>query len=127
MIYNDAYDGNPTFSIKGINIQQNFTTPFLGKKHDKIKTSIIKSVRTSPSFIYIWGEAGIGKSRIIEEINKELYGTNFDLQYEELKKNNDITIKNFKKKLFKNNTIAHKYCQYRKHTDIASNFPNMKH
>lgn len=105
LIDNDAYDGNPTFSIKGINIQQNFTTPFLGKKHDKIKTSIIKSVRTSPSFIYIWGEAGIGKSRIIEEINKELYGTNFDLQYEELKKNNDITIKNFKKKLFKNNTI----------------------
>ena len=27
------------------------------------------------------------------------------MQYEELKKNNDITIKNFKKKLFKNNTI----------------------
>ncbi|GFI40178.1 hypothetical protein IMSAGC017_00209 [Thomasclavelia cocleata] len=105
LIDNEEYDGNPVFSIKGINIQQNFITPFLGENHNDIKTAIIKSVRQAPSFIYIWGEAGIGKSRIIEEIDKELDGSNFDIKYIELKQNNDKSIKYLKNDLIKNNII----------------------
>lgn len=55
----------------------------MGNAHCQIlqdlKTSIVPASNTLDVF-YIWGEAGIGKSRIAEELFKNISGRNFDLK-----------------------------------------------
>lgn len=63
--------GRETFTqIKGVNWECNFTPPLCGFTHQKIITELADKVITSPSyhFSYLWGEAGVGKTRIIDEL-----------------------------------------------------------
>lgn len=69
--------------IEGINYKEIFIPYFMGESHQKIlqelKTSIVTANNTLDVF-YIWGEAGIGKSRIVEELFKDISGRHFHLK-----------------------------------------------
>lgn len=56
--------------IKGVNWECNFTPPLCGSEHRRIIdkfTSLVLSA-TSYHFSYLWGEAGVGKTRIVDEL-----------------------------------------------------------
>lgn len=69
--------------IEGINYKEVFIPYFIGKVHrqilQKLKTSIVSANNTLDIF-FIWGETGIGKSRIVEELFKDISGKNFHLK-----------------------------------------------
>lgn len=69
--------------IEGVNYKEVFIPYFVGKAHRQIlqelKTSIV-SANNHLDIFYIWGEAGIGKSRIAEELFRDLSGRNFQLK-----------------------------------------------
>lgn len=62
--------------IKGLHVECNFIPPLCGKAHhaaiDRITSHILSSDHYS--FFYLWGKAGVGKSRIIDEILARLQG-----------------------------------------------------
>lgn len=63
--------GRETFTqIKGVNWECNFTPPLCGSTHRKIISELTDNILTSSSFhfSYLWGEAGVGKTRIIDEL-----------------------------------------------------------
>lgn len=66
-----------TLSIKGINLSHNFIPPLHGKEHQNIINNMVTFIKKSSNFniFYIFGQAGIGKSRITDEIAKILNGT----------------------------------------------------
>ena len=85
--------------VQGAKLNEFFTPPFIGKKNQEIRDSICEKVKksTSKKLFAIWGVAGIGKTRIINEIILELNGTNFDFFKCSLKKNNASAISKIKK------------------------------
>lgn len=56
--------------IKGINWECNFTPPLCGITHRRIIDELTNLVSSSTSyqFSYLWGEAGVGKTRIMDEL-----------------------------------------------------------
>lgn len=63
--------GKETFTkIKGVNWKSNFIPPLCGKEHKNIISELTNLVLNSKSyhFSYLWGEAGVGKTRIIDEL-----------------------------------------------------------
>ncbi|MCM1494824.1 MAG: restriction endonuclease [Bacteroides sp.] len=73
--------------IEGIKYKEVFIPYFMGNAHCQIlrdlKVSIVPPNNILNVF-FIWGEAGIGKSRIVEELYKDISGRNFDLKIIEL-------------------------------------------
>lgn len=88
-VYNDGIDDfklNVTYNnqsqilnIKNPEVIPDFLPPLTGKQHKKIINDIYNELLclTSSQFYYLYGEAGIGKTRIIDEIVKKIYDTNF--------------------------------------------------
>ena len=62
--------------IKGINWECNFTPPLCGAIHRSIIDELTKLVLTSTSyqFLYLLGEAGVGKTRIVDELLTNVQG-----------------------------------------------------
>ena len=62
--------------VKGINISYNFRPELIGKKNkeiiESIKNGIIKN--TANHIYFLMGDAGVGKSRIIDEVLSEIAG-----------------------------------------------------
>lgn len=93
VIRQNYYDGIPQLSfriningtetaviINGINGTRIFEPPFIGEDRkqlvDKLSGDLKKA--DAPNLIFFWGDAGIGKTRITEELARKLIGTNFD-------------------------------------------------
>lgn len=71
------------------NITTTFEPKFMGKHHYECLDQLTKELYDAKELqvFYIWGEAGIGKSRIITELFKRLQGTYFDFGFFTAKKN----------------------------------------
>lgn len=85
--------------IDATNLNDYFSPRFIGSSHIKIKDIIKKSIteQNHNKLHCLWGASGIGKTRIIQEIIKEIRGTNFNIFKCSLKNNNiDSVIKLFK-------------------------------
>lgn len=76
MIQSSAFE--KTIAVKGINVSHNFIPPLCGEFHYEIIDTLLMDIKKSSSLkiYYIWGEAGVGKTRITEEIARRLNGTN---------------------------------------------------
>ena len=86
-LYADGYDhvivginlNNQLNSIEleGTSLSYNFELPFTGSGHKRIVSIIKKRHQDSDGFLWfnLYGEAGVGKTRIIDELNKYFYSS----------------------------------------------------
>lgn len=66
--------------INGIQLSNCFESEFIGKQHKNIVNKLTQSICSENYMVrYIIGEAGTGKTRIIDEIQKELSGKNISI------------------------------------------------
>ena len=67
--------------INGINGTQIFEPPFFGESRIQIVNDLEERLKStmSPSIVCFWGDAGIGKTRLVQELFSRLQGTLFDL------------------------------------------------
>lgn len=81
-------------NIKGLNLKADYTSPFTGKFHKKVLFSIYDNILklNGNRLFCLWGEAGIGKTRIIYELRKKLIEGYHDIYVESLNRNNSSTI-----------------------------------
>lgn len=66
--------------IDGAGVRPIFEPPFWGENHKKCESFLSSRIKESTSFdlCCIWGEAGIGKTRVFNEVYKKLDGQGFD-------------------------------------------------
>jgi hypothetical protein len=76
--------------IKGQDMNLVFETPLFGSKHLKC-INLLKSRAKNEKYTdvcCVWGEAGVGKTRVFNELFKELDGQNFEFGFFTFRKNN---------------------------------------
>ena len=95
-------------NIEGLNIEERYIPPLTGKYHNKILFHMYNSIiSNNPSFLYcLWGEAGIGKSRIASELRDKLKGGHFDIYECVLGRKNDVALKGISEFLRKKGYIS---------------------
>lgn len=93
--------------VDGTKLNEYFEPPFIGQQHKDIKNKIKYSINSNTdSRLYcIWGDSGVGKTRIIHELIKEVRGTNFNIFKCSLKNENKKTIEKILTFLKNKNTI----------------------
>ncbi|MEY8481880.1 ATP-binding protein [Lachnospiraceae bacterium 48-21] len=104
-IYNDGIDDfklNVTYNnqsqllnIKNPEVIPDFLPPLTGSQHKKIINDIYNDLLclATSQFYYIYGEAGIGKTRIIDEIVKKVFDTNYAISHILCNKRNKVSLK----------------------------------
>lgn len=83
-------DGFQQIIIKNAGISLNFETPFCGNGHNEIKKKLVTVLRDNDKFSFhlLCGEAGIGKTRILDELIKDFSTGNYGIFHEFYNKNN---------------------------------------
>ncbi len=106
----EAHKFETFISIKGIGLEENYIPEFIGKRHRKIVSKIETNIKcpNANKIFCLWGDAGIGKTRIVHELSKRISQQQFDICECPLKKNNDKTIKDIQKFLFNKKYITEK-------------------
>ncbi len=102
-------------SIDGVGLRPVFEPPFFGKDHKECEYSLTARIKKSNGFdlCCVWGEAGIGKTRVFNEIFKKLDGQGFDFLSVTVRSNNKhlkdikkfLTSKNYLEKNNRNETL----------------------
>lgn len=93
-------------SIDGVGIRPVFEPPFFGKDHKNCECSLTTRIKNSNGFdlCCIWGEAGIGKTRVFNEVFKILDGQGLDFLSVAVRSNNKY-LKDIKKFLISKNYL----------------------
>lgn len=126
LILNFEYN-NQTKSviINGSNMKYLFETPLVGAQHKFLVESLFESIICNDKqlFIHIYGEAGIGKTRIKDEILKKLDGTNNEiLSYRCSECLHTGDKEEFINLLLKNNLENNKKSEFSKYVIIVEDF-----
>ena len=82
LLFNMQVNGTEsTVMIKGINGVQVFEPPFFGDSRKRIISNLERDLKSpnKPNIICFWGDAGIGKTRLVKELFVKIQGTYFDL------------------------------------------------
>lgn len=126
LILNFEYN-NQTKSviINGSNIKYIFETPLVGTQHKYLVKTLSDAIifNEQQLFIHIYGEAGIGKTRIKDEILKKLDGTNNEIlsyRCKECLQTNDK--EEFINLLLRNNLLNNKKIEFSKYVIILEDF-----
>lgn len=92
--------------IDGAGVRPIFEPPFWGENHKKCESFLSSRIKESTSFdlCCIWGEAGIGKTRVFNEVYKKLDGQGFDFLSIPVRHNNKY-IKDIKRFLISKNYL----------------------
>lgn len=92
-IYNDGIDDfklniiynnqSRILHIRNPEVIPDFQPPLTGKQHKDIINKIYNDLLclSSSKFFYLYGEAGIGKTRIIDEITKKVFDTDYIIKH----------------------------------------------
>lgn len=75
----DNYESQ--FHIQGKDMVQFFEPSFIGQKRIQLRESLLESLRKKEKIFYLYGNAGMGKTRLVNEVYKKLEGRNFDLGF----------------------------------------------
>ena len=99
--------------IEGAGVRPIFEAPFFGSNHKKCENFFIYRFKHTTKFdlCCIWGEAGIGKTRVFNEIYKKLNGQNLDFFSVAIRNNNKFLTdieKFLKSKNYLNNSNKYK-------------------
>lgn len=104
-IYNDGIDDfkvNVTYDnqsqilhIKNPEVVPDFQPPLTGEQHKKLINTIYNKLieLNTSQFYYLYGEAGVGKTRIIDEIVKHICDTNYVVKHILCNTRNKATLK----------------------------------
>ena len=94
--------------IKGINITEVYTPPFIGKYHNKILFGMLKNINLPDcdKLFCLWGEAGIGKTRIVNELPERIKSGYFDFFVCSLTRNNVQAIRDIQDFLVRRKYIS---------------------
>ncbi|MCL2722507.1 MAG: AAA family ATPase [Treponema sp.] len=92
--------------IEGIGTRPIFEPPFFGTNHKRCESFLISRFKKTIDFdlCCIWGEAGIGKTRVFNEVFKKLDGQGFDFFSVPVRNNNKF-LKDIKKFLVSKNYL----------------------
>ena len=92
--------------IDGAGVRPIFEPPFWGTDHRNCELFLVKRFKSSIGFdlCCIWGEAGIGKTRVFNEVFKKLDGQGFDFLSVAVRSNNKY-LSDIKKFLIKKNYL----------------------
>lgn len=98
--------------IKNSYLSAEFETQLIGDNHFKSIDNFINWINTDIGFniYYLWGEAGIGKTRVIDEIYKRCVGNKYDFGFFKFGKKsiiNDVKIFLEKKRYIKETESNH--------------------
>ena len=85
-------DRETQIHIQGNDLKPIFELPFIGQKRLELKDNIITALLKKKGIYFLYGDAGMGKTRIIQEVYKTLQGRNLDFGFFTLR-NNNITAK----------------------------------
>ena len=81
LLFNIQINGTEsTVMIEGIHGVQIFEPPFFGDERKALVEKLNNDLKsaTKPNIICLWGDAGIGKTRLVKELLTKLQGTYFD-------------------------------------------------
>lgn len=83
-----------SIQVKGLNISYNFRPQLIGEKNKKIIETIKKGIiENTPNHIYfLMGEAGVGKTRIIDEVLSEVAGREINFCRVSVEKDKNILL-----------------------------------
>ena len=92
--------------IQGKDAENVFEPPFVGKENHLCIQAFTRWIEEEEGFRlhYLWGDSGVGKSRVLKEVYKTLDGRSFDFGFFNLGKDNEKT-----KKSIRNFLIEKKY------------------
>lgn len=87
-----------TLTIEGKNLSHNFVPQLQGEEHNKIIDSVVAEAKdlSALKIIYMFGQAGVGKTRITDEISNRVNGTNIKCMQYPCSKKESICHKLFK-------------------------------
>lgn len=104
---------NATLQIRNLHLSESFEPPFISEERKNICSTVLASI-TNPkgdNLFCFWGEAGIGKTRLVKEIFKELQYSLYDIYEIHLNKNNQKTVSDIIRFLNTKNYILKKSCK----------------
>ena len=106
-------------ALKGVKLDFDFIPPMHGEQHYKILDDLECMITTSSllQVRYMFGEAGCGKSRIIEELYKRLSGRNVDLIQVKCVPDKEKTLKKLQSSLRDKKIL----CSKTESTDLVTN------
>lgn len=94
--------------IKGININEVYTPPFIGKFHKKILFRMLNDISHPDcnKLFCLWGAAGIGKTRIVNELAEKIKSGCFDFFKCSLTRDNIQSIRDIQNFLIRKKYMA---------------------
>lgn len=97
-------DKETQIHIQGSDMSVIFETPLFGADHYDCVSRLTECISTADKLdvSFIWGEAGVGKTRVFRELFKRLDGQNFDFGFFSIKKNKNTLNQDLQKFLESN-------------------------
>ena len=117
---------NTTLQIQHIDLKETFEPPFIGEMRKNICDNVVENVKDPNGNILFcfWGEAGIGKTRIVKEIFKKLNNSLFDIYETHINKNNEKTANDILKFLEKKQYVSKNNCEINDFSNVISSSNN---
>lgn len=120
------YDNNTkVVIINGNNVNYAFETPLIGQQHKQLISLLSEKILSNfeKMFIHIYGEAGIGKTRIKDEIVKEIQDCGIDIfEFRCVEKNERNNKNEFISFMRQKGLIDNSDTQYSKYVVVIEDF-----
>ncbi len=123
LLFNIEINGTEsTVMIEGIRGVQIFEPPFFGDKRKALVEKLNNDFKSAnkPNIVCLWGDAGIGKTRLVKELLTKLQGTYFDFCDCKIQKGNSP------EKEIKNFLETHRYIENKSYENFSSMISNCK-
>nr|WP_301863148.1 AAA family ATPase [Methanobrevibacter smithii] len=112
--------------VQSINLSETFEPPFVSEERKNICTNIIKNIKrpNGNRMFFLWGESGIGKTRIVHRVFDEVNNSLFDIFECHVKDNNQDTINKIIEFLNKKEYTSKEQCNLCEFADVIKDCDN---
>mgnify|MGYP001160421272 FL=1 len=112
--------------VQSINLSETFEPPFVSEERKNICTNIIKNIKrpNGNRMFFLWGESGIGKTRIVHRVFDEVNNSLFDIFECHVKDNNQDTINKIIEFLNKKEYTSKEQCNLYEFADVIKDCDN---